>query len=217
MTDLDRQLAQLEVKLLREQFSPHFLFNNLSAINHGILHKCPKAASHHLMLFSKLLRRILANSLHDFTKLSEEIETIRLYIQVESMRYHRSISFKTTFDEDISPEGIWIPSLLLYAFAESAIWNSFIPDLEEISLHLRIHSKEGRRHIILEGSNAFSTDNSSPSAPLGCGSGLSTATERVLLLNQRHGIDMQLALHNSGHGIHEAGSHMDISFTPFGF
>jgi LytS/YehU family sensor histidine kinase len=49
--DLERKMAQLEVKLLRAQFNSHFLFNNLNAINYRILQNDPQTASAYLTLF----------------------------------------------------------------------------------------------------------------------------------------------------------------------
>ncbi len=87
--DLELEMARLEVKLLRAQFNSHFLFNNLSAINYRILNKDPADASKYLNAFSRLLRRTLADSRSDFVALSDEIETLRLYVTMENMRFDR--------------------------------------------------------------------------------------------------------------------------------
>lgn len=110
--DFDLKMAQPKVKLLRAQYSSHFLFNHLNAINSCIVRNDPKVASSYLTQFSRLLRRLTADSRRNFVRLLDEMETIGHYIRIESLRYGKPIRFLTKLDPGIAPTHVWVPSLI---------------------------------------------------------------------------------------------------------
>lgn len=213
--DLERQMAQLEVKLLRAQFNSHFLFNNLNAINFHILKNDSQTASFYLTLFSRLMRRIIADTQRDFNKLSEEIETIRLYIQIESMRFNRKIRFDTAIDPDIDPGQIWIPSLILHTYLENTIWQGLQPNTVESELKLAVHKKLNIYNIELRGNGFASQKNRPHSMYTAEESGITMARERLQLLNQCYGTDMQITADTDKAHPDASGTSVVLSFAPF--
>ena len=112
---------ELEIKALRAQMNPHFIFNCMNTIDAYILRKKFLEASDYLQKFSKLIRKILENSESQTISIDQEIQTLKLYIELEQERF--SHSFVSYFD--IEPELIandyQIPSLVLQPFVENAI------------------------------------------------------------------------------------------------
>jgi hypothetical protein len=112
---------ELEIKALRAQMNPHFIFNCMNTIDAYILRKKFLEASDYLQKFSKLIRKILENSESQTISIEQEIQTLKLYIELEQERF--SHSFVSYFD--IEPELIandyQIPSLVLQPFVENAI------------------------------------------------------------------------------------------------
>ncbi|GAB2782091.1 hypothetical protein GCM10027275_27410 [Rhabdobacter roseus] len=221
--DLDREIAQLEVKLLRSQINSHFLFNNLNAINYHILRNDSQKASRYLTLFSRLMRRIITGSQRDFVKLDEEAETIRLYVEMESLRFDKPFKFMYFVDDSVAPEAVWIPSLLLHTYVENAIWHGLVPQTGEGMLRLSVNRHLGKYHIVLE-------DNGFDRKPGGTGlpsalradedAGLLMAEERLRLLNQKYKTDMRVHIDTPSYGPEGSrptrqGTRIELSFKPF--
>lgn len=133
----EKKLLTLEQSMLRSQMNPHFLFNSLNSIKLYIINNEKKNAVYYLNKFSKLVRKILeASSLKEIS-LSEELETIELYMNIENIRFSNEIKFKIEIEEGIDTELIKIPSLILQPFLENAIWHG-------------LSSKEGDKSIWIE-------------------------------------------------------------------
>ncbi len=122
----NKELAQLELKALRAQINPHFLFNSLNSINNFILKNDTKKASRYLVKFSQLVRNILNNSSNPLISLEEELQTIELYMLIEGMRFNEQFSYKIMINSSINTSTISIPSLLLQPYVENAIWHGLL-------------------------------------------------------------------------------------------
>jgi sensor histidine kinase YesM len=122
----NKELAQLELKALRAQINPHFLFNSLNSINNFILKNDTKKASRYLVKFSQLVRNILNNSSTPLISLEEELQTIELYMLIEGMRFNEQFSYKIIINSSINTSTISIPSLLLQPYVENAIWHGLL-------------------------------------------------------------------------------------------
>ncbi|MDE0561060.1 histidine kinase, partial [Algoriphagus sp. NF] len=85
-TELRLSKAEVELKALRAQINPHFIFNCLNSIHHFIQSQEPKQASEYLIKFSKLIRYVLESSTKNWVTLEEELEANRLYLELEQLR-----------------------------------------------------------------------------------------------------------------------------------
>ncbi|MEN1783529.1 MAG: histidine kinase [Bacteroidota bacterium] len=133
----EKRVIGLEQNMLRSQMNPHFLFNSLNSIKLYIINNDRKNAVHYLNKFSKLVRRILEGSTLKETSLAEELETVSLYLNIERIRFSEGIQYSISVEDDVDPEQIKIPSLLLQPFLENAIWHG-------------LSSKEGPKNIWLD-------------------------------------------------------------------
>lgn len=133
-----REIAELEMKALRAQINPHFLFNSLNSINNFILKNDNINARKYLMKFSQLVRNILTHSSSPYINLHEELKTIELYTEIEGMRFDNTFRFYLELDAEINATQIKVPSLLLQPYVENAIWHGLLPKVGEKSLGIKV-------------------------------------------------------------------------------
>lgn len=120
-TRINRQLAELEMKILRQQLNPHFIFNALGAIQHFIQSMRGPAAMEYLADFAKLMRMFLESSKQSYIFLTDELKLIRLYVRLEQLRFNDRFGVVYEIDPELDLDMEDIPSLLLQPFVENAI------------------------------------------------------------------------------------------------
>ncbi|NNE14759.1 MAG: histidine kinase [Saprospiraceae bacterium] len=133
-----KEITDMEMRALRAQINPHFLFNTLNSINNYILQQDGKTASHYLVKFSKLMRLILNNSTKSFISLADEMSALEIYIEMEAMRFGNSFDYFINIDKQINLDKISIPPMLLQPFVENAIWHGLMHKQGEKVLSIEI-------------------------------------------------------------------------------
>lgn len=123
---LKQRAAELETQALRAQMNPHFIFNCLSAINHFILDNQPDKASDYLTRFSRLMRMVLVNAGKEVVTLEEELDTLRLYLDMEQLRFKDAFEYTININPDLQPSMITVPCFILQPFCENAIWHGLL-------------------------------------------------------------------------------------------
>lgn len=134
----DKELAELKVSTLRSQMNPHFIFNSLNSIKRYIIDNEKENAVFYLNKFSKLIRKILASTIEKESTLEEEIDTIKLYVNIENIRFNNTIKFELNIDESLNTTSIKIPSLITQPFIENAIWHGLSLKKDDKILTLNI-------------------------------------------------------------------------------
>jgi ligand-binding sensor domain-containing protein len=127
MISLHRDLAHSRLIALRSQMNPHFIFNALNSIQQFVLQGNVDEASRYLGVFSLLHREILNTSDENFISLQREIDMLGMYIQLEQLRFDESFSHSIHLDDEIDPEEVEIPPMLIQPFVENAIWHGLMP------------------------------------------------------------------------------------------
>ncbi|OXA71353.1 hypothetical protein B0A58_13805, partial [Flavobacterium branchiophilum NBRC 15030 = ATCC 35035] len=120
---LKRKISDSEMQTLRSQMNPHFLFNSLNSINSFIVQQKSREASGYLTTFSKLMRNILENSRYESITLEKELNTLKMYLEIEAVRLDHQFDYEILIDKNIELENIKIPPLIIQPFAENAIWH----------------------------------------------------------------------------------------------
>lgn len=118
--NLENNLRLTQHTALKSQMNPHFIFNVLSSIKSYIYQNDKKNAVHYLDRFSDLIRKILEQSTLSKIKLKEEIETLKLYIDLESMLLDDDFEYHLSVDKNIDQEHIFIPALIIQPLVENA-------------------------------------------------------------------------------------------------
>ena len=139
---LQKEHAEAELTALRAQMNPHFLFNSLNSINWYILKNKPKDASQYIARFSKLIRLILEYSKSDLILLEKEIECLRLYIDLEAMRFGTDLQYELLVAKDIQITKCLVPPLVIQPFVENAIWHGLLRKKGRKKLRINIYQNE---------------------------------------------------------------------------
>ncbi|WP_425637413.1 sensor histidine kinase [Algoriphagus yeomjeoni] len=134
----DKELAELKLLALRSQMNPHFIFNSLNSIKSYIIENEAEEAVYYLNKFAKLIRKFLATTREKESTLKEELDTMKLYVNIENLRFDQEIQFSISGSELIDPAQILLPSLLLQPFLENAIWHGLSASKEEKKLQIRL-------------------------------------------------------------------------------
>ncbi|HDZ40723.1 MAG TPA: tetratricopeptide repeat protein [Bacteroidetes bacterium] len=111
----------LEQRLLRAQMNPHFIFNSLCAIQDLILAGQPEKANTFLVKIASLMRNILENSREEFIPLEKELETLKLYLDVQKLRFESGFEYEFTVDSSIDSENISVPPMLAQPCLENSV------------------------------------------------------------------------------------------------
>lgn len=197
--------TELQQKLFRLQMNPHFIYNSLLAIQNYIFLKNPEKAGNYLSDFAQLFRLILNNSRSEFITLEKEIETLHLYLKMQSLRYPDKFTYNIFIDENIDPETMMIPPMLAQPIIENALehglfykkgkGNINIRFLYKVS-KLRFEVEDNGIGLTLAKTKISDTNSHKPSALL-------ITKQRIKILGSRHGFfadfKIEELLDNSNH------------------
>ena len=144
----EKKILTLEQDMLRSQMNPHFIFNSLNSIKLYIINNEKENAVYYLNKFAKLIRKILVASNEKEISLSDELETMELYINIENIRFSDAIDFKIFKDENVNTNNIKVPSLIIQPFLENAIWHGLSSKEDDKKIELRVE-KNKKKHITI--------------------------------------------------------------------
>jgi signal transduction histidine kinase len=173
---LENQASSAQLAMLRYQLNPHFLFNTLNSISTLVLLKQTERANVMLSRLSSFLRYTLANEPTAHVTLSQEVETLKLYLEIEKMRFDERL--RTHFDIDPRVSKARLPSLLLQPLVENAIKYAVTPQEEgaDITVTARL---TGERVQIAVSDTGPGLIESKPRPTLSTGVGLANIRERL--------------------------------------
>jgi ligand-binding sensor domain-containing protein len=134
--NLEHQLKLSQETALRAQMNPHFIFNVLNSIKSYIYDNDKKKAASYLQRFSDLVRKILEQSSMSWVKLDEEIELLKLYIELESMLFIDEFQYSIQINDNIDTSHTALPSLILQPFIENAFKHGLRHKLGEKKLDI---------------------------------------------------------------------------------
>ncbi|WP_373517149.1 histidine kinase [Pricia sp.] len=135
--EFNTKVADTELKALRSQMNPHFIFNSLNSINSFIAKNDKIAASDYLIKFAKLMRQTLENSEKKEIPLKDDLELLTTYLEIESKRLDKKFTFEIKLDTELDAENTLVPPLILQPFMENSIWHGIAP-------------KNGPGHIVVD-------------------------------------------------------------------
>lgn len=139
---IEQMNIELEKRMLRAQMNPHFIFNSLGSIQHLINSNDRKGALIYLSKFSKLLRQVLESSINIRLPLKEEIELLRIYIELEALRFDNSFKYTLDIDKNLDIYNNEIPMLLVQPYIENAIIHGLLPKEGQKELKITFNNTE---------------------------------------------------------------------------
>ena len=181
---LESQASSAQLAMLRYQLNPHFLFNTLNSISTLVLLKQTEQANAMLSRLSSFLRYTLVNEPMGYVTVAQEVETLKLYLDIEKMRFEDRM--RPRFDIDPAVARGRLPSLLLQPLVENAIKYAVTPQEEGADIAVTAR-KVGDRVLITVTDTGPGTDSSyTVRAEQSTGVGLANIRDR---LAQAYGAD----------------------------
>ncbi len=173
---LENQATSAQLAMLRYQLNPHFLFNTLNSISTLVLLRQTERANAMLSRLSSFLRYTLINEPIAQVTLEQEVETLKLYLDIEKMRFEDRL--KPSFEIDDAVGQARLPSLLLQPLVENAIKYAVTPNEEgaEISIAARL---AGDRVQITVSDTGGGLNDGAASASDSTGVGLTNIRDRL--------------------------------------
>lgn len=134
----EKEILTLEQDMLRSQMNPHFIFNSLNSIKLYIINNEKENAVYYLNKFSKLIRKILIASTEKEMTLEDELDTMKLYMNIENIRFSNEIDFQIEVESTINTTNIRVPSLVLQPFLENALWHGLSSKKDNKKILLKV-------------------------------------------------------------------------------
>lgn len=119
--EMEKNIIELEQEAARLQMNPHFIFNSLNSIQGFIASNEPFQAKRYLAKFARLMRLILENAREEYIPLQNEIDILDNYLELEKLRTNDKFDFSIETDQDIDPENLDLPPMMLQPFVENAV------------------------------------------------------------------------------------------------
>ena len=195
---LESHASSAQLAMLRYQLNPHFLFNTLNSISTLVLLKQTERANAMLSRLSSFLRYTLVSEPEGEVTVAQEIETLKLYLDIEKMRFEERL--RTSFDVDPAAAQANIPSLLLQPLVENAIKYAVTPKEEGADIAVSVRRLGSRVHITVSDSGPGSQTGSNDGAggfTSSTGVGLANTRDR---LAQAYGADHRFETEAGPHG-----------------
>jgi hypothetical protein len=184
-TLINQKIAEFKMTALRSQMNPHFVFNAISSIQHYILKQDTFKSYNYLAKFSLLIRTILDNSKEEYIALSQEISTLKLYIELEQIRFKQPFEFIFDIDEKLELE-TYIPTMLIQPYVENSIWHGLMPKKTNCILHLTLKKAENHIFVSIK-DNGVGRNKNSNINNLHVSKGMSITEQRIKELEVSNG------------------------------
>ena len=120
---IKKKNKEIALQSLRREMNPHFIFNSLNSVNQFISQNKELEANKYLTNYSNLMRNMMENSNKDFVTLSNEIEQLKKYLDLEHLRFHDKFDFKIEVDETLDTDAVFVPNMIIQPHLENAIWH----------------------------------------------------------------------------------------------
>ena len=134
---------KLELRSLRSQMNPHFIFNALNSVNSFISLKDERKANSFLSRFSGLMRTVMENAEYDFISLTKELEILESYLEMEHFRFKDKFEYHIEIDESLDEDFAKLPPMLIQPYLENAIWHGLRYKTDKGLLKLSIQNDNG--------------------------------------------------------------------------
>ncbi|MCR9181689.1 MAG: histidine kinase [Flavobacteriaceae bacterium] len=140
---LEHTAYENKISALRAQMNPHFIFNSLNSIQHLIISDKKEAAIKYLNKFSLLMRNLLESSIEKNILLSEEINLLNKYLELESLRFDNAFEFSIEVHKNLDPDVVEVPILIVQPFIENALLHGLLSKKEDDKkLHVLFRKEE---------------------------------------------------------------------------
>lgn len=142
--ELEKKTRVSQLKALKAQMNPHFIFNALNSIQDYILSSKTSKASQYLVKFAELIRNYLNFSDSGSISLDEEVNNLQLYLELEKSRFGEKLDFSINTDAAIIPEDLEIPTMIIQPYVENALVHGLFHKEtdQKLTVHFELYSED---------------------------------------------------------------------------
>lgn len=163
---LVRQLLEAELRTLRAQINPHFLFNSLNTIA-ALVHQDPAVAEAMTLRLAKIFRHVLMKTDRPFSSVGEEMQFLRAYLDIEQIRFGERLKVEFQLTESIRDSAV--PSLILQPLVENAIKHGLAPKLGACRLSIEGRAENGQIVLRVRDDGVGAATGAAQQPPAGVG------------------------------------------------
>lgn len=200
--ELRTKISELELKALQAQMNPHFIFNALNAIQQFIFSRDERQANNYLTKFAQLMRLYLDSSKKRFVSVSQEITLLRLYMDLEELRFSGKIKCNIHVDSRLDIDAVEIPGMMIQPFVENAILHGLTP-LKTHTGIVNVHIeqwKEGLRIQVID--NGVGINHTAKKSATHQSWGLNIIEAKMETLRTLTSQKVELTILDTGQGTH---------------
>jgi two-component sensor histidine kinase len=197
--ELTAKVTDIEMKALRAQMNPHFIFNSLNSIADYIDKNQTKIAADFTTKFARLMRMVLENSEHKQIPLADDLKALELYMQLESFRLQNKFSYTINVDENIDKENTLVPPLILQPFVENSIWHGIAKKEGPGSIKIFIKQEGQNINCIVEDDGVGMQDEAAGKEKTSLGMRITKA--RIDIINKLKNTNASMRIANKEKGV----------------
>ena len=145
-----KQSIAYQYQLLSSQLNPHFIYNTLNTFQYYILQGNIEESLNHISDFSKLMRKVLENSMYNYITLDEEIEFLEHYMRISRQRMKQELTFSIDVSSEVETSDVMIPPMLLQPYLENAMIHGFHECPRKPVLQLAIRKRDNLVECVIE-------------------------------------------------------------------
>ena len=187
------KLVQLELKALKAQINPHFIFNSIASVQYFLSKNNPEKASEFLQDFADLIRKVLFQSDNNLVSLDSELKMLENYIKLESQKFNKN-NLRLIIDKgSILAHKIQIPPTLIQPFVENSIWHGFKSMEEAKVVRIELKIELDKLRVVIE-DNGIGRENAAKNRQgvKRKSYGMSITQNRIHFLNNNEATSFQI-------------------------
>ncbi len=194
--NLDKLLAQTEMKALHAQMNPHFIFNSLNSIREMILNNENNEASHFLGKFAQLIRLTLDQSGKSFISLRNTLDYLTRYMEMEQIR-NEQFTCRILADDELDIDETFLPPMLIQPFIENALWHGTKADDKKININIDFKKVDREVLCLIEDNGVgieASLKHKKETGSQHISVGITNIKNRIQLLNEKYNLQSLLSI-----------------------
>ena len=148
--ELQSKISELRHQALAASMNPHFIFNALNSIQHFINAHDTEEATEYLGKFARLIRMMLESGGKTFVPLSEELERLNYYLELEKIRFGDKLTYTITVDDTLIDQPVEIPNMVIQPLVENALWHGLLTANRNGNLHVSFQDLNGTIRVLVD-------------------------------------------------------------------
>jgi ligand-binding sensor domain-containing protein/two-component sensor histidine kinase len=149
-SEIREKMTELRMQALRAKMNPHFIFNTINSIQYFLTSNEKRTALEYLSKFARLMRLTLEFSDKTSISISEELESLRLYLDLEKLRFENKFDYEIDVDPHIDTLRIMIPNMLIQPYVENAVKHGIQNKMDTGMVKISLKKGENEIYYVIE-------------------------------------------------------------------